>query len=248
MPDENGTEATQDAQNAYENLFGDTAADPAVAVAEEQEAKDSTGQEAQGSHAAENQDSGDESGPADDQTGGAERGPAENEADGDESGSPEDPASEGEGGPAENEADGDESGSPEDPASEGEGGPAENEAGRNESDPAEDQAGGGESGQPEDLKVVVLIREGNATIGVQRPSSDPHIESFDDPDLSGLAREVSAVIERARAKWEDSPRYPAYTRPNRSTGRRSRREQGPAQDTTAEEGAAQDQPQTLRLF
>ena len=224
MPDENGTEATQDAQNAYENLFGDTAADPAVAVAEEHEAKDSTGQEAQGSHAAENQDSGDESGPADDQTGGAERGPAENEADGDESGSPEDPASEGEGGPA------------------------ENEAGRNESGPAEDQAGGDESGQPEDLKVVVSIREGNATIGVQRPSSDPHIESFDDPDLSGLAREVSAVIERARAKWEDSPRYPAYTRPNRSTGRRSRREQGPAQDTTAEEGAAQDQPQTLRLF
>ena len=130
MPDENGTEATQDAQNAYENLFGDTAADPAVAVAEEQEAKDSTGQEAQGSDAAENQDSGDESGPA------------------------------------------------------------------------------------EDLKVVVSIRGGNTTIGVQRPSADPHIESFDDPDPSGLAQEVSAVIERARAKWEEAPRYPAYARPS----------------------------------
>ncbi len=124
----------------------------------------------------------------------------------------------------------------------------EDQTGGAESGPLEDPASEGEGGPAEDLKVVVSIREGSATIGVQRPSSDPHIESFDDPDLSGLAREVSAVIERARAKWEDSPRYPAYTRPNRSTGRRSRREQGPAQDTTAEEGAAQDQPQTLRLF
>ena len=42
------------------------------------------------------------------------------------------------------------------------------------------------SGQPEDLKVVVSITGGRATIGVQRPSSDPHIETFDDQDLSGL--------------------------------------------------------------
>ena len=199
MSDEKGTEADrEDAQNAYENLFGDaTAAGPAAAVGEEEEAKDSTGQEAQGSHAAENQDSGDESGPA------------ENEAGGDESGSPEDPASEGEGGPADN------------AASEGEGSPAE------------------------DLKVVVSIRGGSATIGVQRPSSDPHIESFDDPDLSGLAQEVSAVIERARARWEEAPRHPAYARPTRSTSDRTRREQGPAQDSTADAEAARQQP---RLF
>ena len=44
------------------------------------------------------------------------------------------------------------------------------------------------------------IKGGRATIGVQRPSSDPHIETFDDRDLSGLTQEVSAVIERARAK------------------------------------------------
>ncbi len=28
---------------------------------------------------------------------------------------------------------------------------------------------------PEDLKVVVSIKGGRATIGVQRPSSDPHV-------------------------------------------------------------------------
>ena len=176
MPDEKGIEVTPDAQNAYESLFGDETPKPDVAVAEQEEAKDSTGQERQ------------ESDEAEDQTGAADSGPAE------------------------------------DPASEGEGGPEE------------------------DLKVVVSIRGGSATIGVQRPSADPHIELVDDPDLSGLGREVTAVIERARAKWEEAPRYPAYTRPTRSTGRRSRREQGSAQASTAEGEAAQDQPQTLRLF
>ena len=173
MPNENGTEADrEDAENAYESLFGDKAPNPDVAVAEQEEAKDSTGQEVQGSDAAENQDSGDESGPAD------------------------------------------------------------------------DQAGEGETGETEDLKVVVSIREGSATIGIQRPSSDPHIESFDDPDLSELAKEVTAVIERARAGWEEAPRYPAYARPTRSTSDR-RREQGSAQDSTADAEAARQQP---RLF
>ena len=96
--------------------------------------------------------------------------------------------------------------------------------------------------------MVVSIKDGRATIGVQRPSSDPHIELLDDPDLSGLAQEVSAVIERAKARWEDAPRYPAYTRPTPSTGRRTRREQGSAQVSTAEEGAYQQQSQTPRLF
>ena len=105
-----------------------------------------------------------------------------------------------------------------------------------------------EAGQQEDLKVVVSIKDGRATIGVQRPSSDPHIESFDDQDLSGLAQEVSAVIERARAKWEDEPKYPAHARPAPPARRRPRRQQGSTQASTAEEGAEQQQPETLRLF
>ena len=45
---------------------------------------------------------------------------------------------------------------------------------------AEEQTVGDETEAPEDLKVVVSIKGGRATIGVQQPSSDPHIESFDD--------------------------------------------------------------------
>ena len=47
------------------------------------------------------------------------------------------------------------------------------------SDDAEEQAG-----SPEALKVVVSIKGGRANIGVQRPASDPHIESFDEHNLS----------------------------------------------------------------
>ena len=111
------------------------------------------------------------------------------------------------------------------------------------SDEAEDQAN-----PSEDLKVVVSIKGGRATIGVQRTSSDPHIESFDDHDLSGLAQEVSAVIERARAKWDDAPRYPAHERPTPPARRRPRRSQSSAQAEGAEGGADQQQPETLRLF
>ena len=113
-----------------------------------------------------------------------------------------------------------------------------------------DDAGdaGGEAAPPEDLKVVVSIKGGRASIGVQRPSSDPHIESFDDPDLSGLTHEVLAVTERARARWEDAPKHPAHQRPAPPARRRSRRRQGSAQASTAEGEAAQAQQQMPRLF
>ena len=111
------------------------------------------------------------------------------------------------------------------------------------SDDADEQAG-----QPEDLKVVVSIKGGRATIGVQQASSDPHIESYDDHDLSELTQEVPAVIERARAKWEDKPKHLAHERPAPQARRQPRRGQGAAQAGTAEGGADQQQPEALRLF
>ena len=54
----------------------------------------------------------------------------------------------------------------------------------------EEQAVVAEIAPPDDLKVVVSIREGRASIGVQQLSSDPYIESFDDREVSKLAQEV----------------------------------------------------------
>ena len=94
---------------------------------------------------------------------------------------------------------------------------------------ADEQAADEETAPAEDLKVVVSIKGGRATIGVQQPSSDPHIETFDDLEVSGLTQEVSAVVERARTRWEDAPKYPGARetrshRPDAGTGAGRRRQ------------------------
>ncbi|MDE2842409.1 MAG: hypothetical protein OXN21_03390, partial [Chloroflexota bacterium] len=103
----------------------------------------------------------------------------------------------------------------------------------------------------EELKVVLSIKGNRATIGVQQPSADPHIESFDDPDLFGLADEFPAVVARAKARWEEEPMHPAYVKPAPPPRQRNRRQQGTAQAATSgeeAEGEGQQQPGTLRLF
>ena len=101
-----------------------------------------------------------------------------------------------------------------------------------------------ETESSEELKVVLSIRGNRATIGVQCPSADPHIESFDDPDLFGLADEFPAVVARAKARWEDEPMHPAYVKPATPARRQRRREQAPTKEGETE----QPQPETLRLF
>ena len=117
---------------------------------------------------------------------------------------------------------------------------------------ADDYGDGGdteaETGAADELKVVVSIKGGRAVIGVQQPSSDPHIETFEDHDLPALAQEVTAVTERAKARWEEAPKHPAYERPAPAAKRRNdRRRQGATQDANAE-GTAEQEQQTLRLF
>ncbi len=114
---------------------------------------------------------------------------------------------------------------------------------------AQDAADAGDkAGAENDLKVVVVIKGERATIGVKGASSDPHIESFDDSDMSGLAQELPAVVERARARWEESPKHPAHVKPAPPAKRRSRRQQGSAAQATAAEETEQAQPEAPRLF
>lgn len=111
-----------------------------------------------------------------------------------------------------------------------------------------DEAGDG-SAPSDELKVVVSMKGDRATIGVQQPSSDPYIESFDDLDLSGLAQEFPSVVERARARWEEAPKHPAYVKPAPPAKRRNQRgRQQEAQASTAEGEAEQEEPEAPRLF
>ena len=116
---------------------------------------------------------------------------------------------------------------------------------------AGEQAAPAETEPLEGLKVVLSIRGTRATIGVQRPSADPHIESFDDPDLFGLAEEFPAVVARAQARWKEEPRHPAYVKPAPAPRQRNRRQQEPATEAVTDDGEVeqqQSQPEKLRLF
>ena len=115
-------------------------------------------------------------------------------------------------------------------------------------DDAGEQPAPADTEATDELKVVLSIRGNRATIGVQRPSADPHIEAFDDADLFGLADQFPAVVARARAIWEEEPRHPAFERPAPPPRQRNRRQQATAQTATTEEAAEQTQPETLRLF
>ena len=58
------------------------------------------------------------------------------------------------------------------------------------------------------MQVIVSVKGGRATIGVHQPSSIPHIETFDDADLSELGQDVAMATERAMARWEAAPKPP----------------------------------------
>ena len=77
---------------------------------------------------------------------------------------------------------------------------------------------GDQAGLPEELKVVVSVRGDRATIGVQQPSSDPHIESFDVLDLSGLAGEVPGGGRKGKGQMGGRTQEPGQ-RETRSPGK-----------------------------
>ena len=106
----------------------------------------------------------------------------------------------------------------------------------------------GERDATQELKVILSIKVGGATIGVQRPSSDPHIETFADSDLSGLAQVVPDVVQRARAGWEVSLKHPAYVRPVASARGRNRRRQAAGEGTTAHTETDNSPQQAMRLM
>lgn len=101
---------------------------------------------------------------------------------------------------------------------------------------------------PEELKLVVSIRAGRSTIGVQRPASDPHLESDDALDLTTLLGRIPGVLERAQVRWRDAPRHPGYARPAPPPRRGGRRGQASTSASDDESETAAAQQQTLQLF
>jgi hypothetical protein len=86
--------------------------------------------------------------------------------------------------------------------------------------PAEGNAGEGEEAPPaseapppEDLKVVILLREGRGSIGVQRAGCDPFLLPLPDAGLTNAVARLPDALVEADARWREQRQYPKYTRP-----------------------------------
>ena len=113
---------------------------------------------------------------------------------------------------------------------------------------AEPEAEASGSDAADELKLVVSIRAGRSTIGVQRPASDPHLESDDALDLTTLLGRIPGVLERAQARWRETPRHPGYARPAPPVRHGGRRRQASSPGSVDEPETAAAQQQTLQLF
>ena len=90
----------------------------------------------------------------------------------------------------------------------------------------------------------MTLRGGITTVGIQRPGTDPYIESFERRDLADVLEEIGPVVDRAVERWEDTPMYPAYKRPKGGNRSNRRRTAQTAQASIGEE-TPQRQQQTL---
>ena len=88
----------------------------------------------------------------------------------------------------------------------------------------------GENEAREEMKIVVSVQGSRATIGVQKPGTDPRVETREFQDYPSLMQEVPDIVERAKNSWLLSPKYPEARRKEPRKG-----DQGPA-------------PENARLF
>jgi hypothetical protein len=57
------------------------------------------------------------------------------------------------------------------------------------------------------VKIVILLREGKALVGVQSPGCDPQISIVEGGIEQALER-VPSLVKQAQEKWAQSPRNP----------------------------------------
>lgn len=58
-----------------------------------------------------------------------------------------------------------------------------------------------------ELKVVIILKDNRAMVGVQSPDCDPVFITLEG-DMAAALSQVPALIESANAKWDANPRNP----------------------------------------
>ena len=61
-----------------------------------------------------------------------------------------------------------------------------------------------------EMKVVIVLKDGKAAIGVKSPDCDPLLTTVEGGLEQALAR-VPALAQEAQAKWSQSPQNPKTT-------------------------------------
>ena len=65
--------------------------------------------------------------------------------------------------------------------------------------------------EPEELKMVLHVKDGRANAAVWRSGADPHLETFPETsNLEDLLPKLPGMIERANSRWAESPMRPSY--------------------------------------
>ena len=75
---------------------------------------------------------------------------------------------------------------------------------------------------PPELKIIIQMRGQHATLGIQKPGTDPHLETIQG-DLGDVLREIPDLVERLGRQWMLRPRYPEHRK-----GREPRETRNPA--------------------
>jgi len=61
-----------------------------------------------------------------------------------------------------------------------------------------------------EIKVVILLKDGRGSVGIQSPECDP-VFSTVEGDLVTIAAELPALVQLAEMKWSTSPKNPQST-------------------------------------
>ena len=66
---------------------------------------------------------------------------------------------------------------------------------------------------PEYLRVIITLRDGRGSIGVQRFGCDPYMATMTDAELANALALVPELLAAADGIWQERRQNPKYTRP-----------------------------------
>ena len=74
-------------------------------------------------------------------------------------------------------------------------------------EPAPETAAASPQKPANELKIVIVMKDDRAMLGVQSPDCDPVYKTMEG-SLAKVLKQVPAIVAEAKQQWEANPRYP----------------------------------------